>query len=311
MKAVVTGGGGFIGGNLVQKLEQQGDSVIVVDNFSRGHKTNLRGLKCEVRELDLVETGPRDLATVFDGADAVFHLAANADVRFGWDHPARDLEQNVVATCNALEGSRIAGVKDFIFTSTGSIYGEDVQLPALEDTVGIHQTSLYSASKLAAEAFCEAYAEFGMMRITVFRLVSALGPLYSHGHVVDFVNQLRQHPNRLKILGNGEQAKSYIHVDDVCAALVGIRADEGFRCFNLGTGQTLTPWESAQFIAEYLGVSPEIEVEAEPRGWVGDNPNIILSTDRAERAGWEAKKTIRDGLSDTLEWLVSGKQNRG
>src|SRR5712692_4937671 len=154
------------------------------------------------------------------GTDWVFHLAANADVRFGTHHPRKDLEQNTIATANVLEAMRANGIRRLAFASTGSIYGEPDVFPTPEDAPFPMQTSLYGASKLAAEGLIQAYCEGFGMQGYIFRFVSILGERYSHGHVFDFYQQLAEHPEHLHVLGNGHQRKSYLYVQDCIEAIL-------------------------------------------------------------------------------------------
>ena len=223
MRVVVTGGAGFIGSNVVDDLLARGHRVVSLDNLTTGFARHLEAAR-QSDHFDAVEcdlfTEPDRLADLFQGADVVVHLAANADVRFGWNAPRRDLEQNVIATHNVLEGVRRAEVPRLLFSSTGSVYGECPVVPTPEDAPFPVQTSLYGASKAAAEGYIAAYAEAGILGATVFRFVSVLGPRYSHGHVIDFVRQLVRDPTRLTILGDGTQRKSYMHVSDCVAAVL-------------------------------------------------------------------------------------------
>src|SRR5882762_4253756 len=216
MRSVVTGAAGFIGSNLVDRLLEAKHEVVGVDNLSTGHRRFLeRALEhpgFTFREEDLFD--PRALDGVLGGVDHVFHLAANADVREGLRHPRKDLEQNTIVTWNVLEAMRHAGVKRITFTSTGSVYGEAPVIPTPELCPFPVQTSLYGASKLAAEGLISAYAEGFHFQALIFRFVSILGERYSHGHVFDFMKQLRKNPNKLIILGNGKQRKSYLYIED-------------------------------------------------------------------------------------------------
>lgn len=309
MKCLVTGGAGFIGSGLVHRLLADGHEVTVVDNFSTGHREHLSDTAAIVKELDLTdESAPRHLVSAMEGAEAVYHLAANADVRFGWDHPRRDLEQNVDATLRVAEAAVSAGVRSFVFSSTGSVYGEARQVPTPEDAAFPIQTSLYGASKAAAEGFLAAYAEADRLDVTVFRFVSVLGPRYSHGHVIDFVRQLRTDPSKLRVLGDGTQRKSYMHVVDCIDAVVNLpRATKGFEVFNLGVDGYCTVNDSIGWICERLGVTPELRYSGGDRGWIGDNPLIHLDTSRAAAAGWKAQREIRESVIDTVDWLLANE----
>jgi UDP-glucose 4-epimerase len=309
MRIVVTGGAGFIGSNLVDALLRDGHNVVSVDDLSTGFDRHLvdarRSAHFEAVDADLF-TEPERLAKIVDRAGAVVHLAANADVRFGWEAPRRDLEQNVVATHNVLEAVRLAGVPRLLFSSTGSVYGEALLTPTPEDAPFPVQTSLYGASKAAAEGYIAAYAEAGHLSATVFRFVSVLGPRYSHGHVIDFVRQLREHPERLDVLGDGTQRKSYMHVHDCVDAIVSqVDATDRFAVFNLGVDGYCTVTDSAGWIASRLGVDPELRYTGGDRGWIGDNPFIYLDTAKIRAAGWSPRYAIREAVESTVDYLTA------
>jgi UDP-glucose 4-epimerase len=308
MRIVVTGGAGFVGSNLVDALLVDGHDVLSVDNFSTGFEQHLEAARTNPRfesvTCDLY-LEPDRVVEVVAGADAVVHLAANADVRFGWDAPRRDLEQNVIVTHNVLEAARRGGVRHVLFSSTGSVYGESDVIPTPEYAPFPVQTSLYGASKTAAEGYLGAYAEAGVFRATVFRFVSVLGPRYSHGHVIDFVRQLSRDPMHLTILGDGKQRKSYMHVSDCVAAVVQeLARDDRFRVLNLGVAGYCTVTESAGWIAARLGVTPEFRYTGGDRGWIGDNPFIFLDTTAIRNRGWQPRFGIRDAVESTVDYLV-------
>lgn len=307
MRVVVTGAAGFIGSNTVEALLAQGHAVLGLDNLSTGSRRFLADAQAdplfELRVTDLHAETDR-LPALFEGAGAVVHLAANADVRFGWDAPSRDLEQNVVVTQNVLEAMRLAGVPRIIFSSTGSVYGEAPVIPTPETCPFPVQTSLYGASKLAAEGLVAAYAEGAGIGATVFRFVSVLGRRYTHGHVVDFMRQLVRDPDHLTILGDGRQRKSYMDVSDCVAALVSVLgADHRYEVFNLGVDDYCTVDESAGWIAERLGASPVVTHTGGARGWVGDNPFIWLDTAKIRSAGWSPRHGIREAVERTVDYL--------
>ena len=307
MRIVVTGGAGFIGSSLVDALLGLGHEVVAVDNLVTGRLEFLESARSSDL-FTLVEGDLRDVSTVeqaVDGADAVVHLAANADVRFGWDEPRLDLEQNVVVTQNVLESMRRTGVRRLLFSSTGSVYGESTTIPTPENAPFPLQTSLYAASKVAAEGYVSAYAEVGHVDASIFRFVSILGPRYTHGHVIDFVAKLRMDPSRLEILGDGTQRKSYLHVDDCVAALLNrLEADIRLEGLNLGRADYCTVTCSAGWICEALGVEPEVTYTGGDRGWIGDNPFILLDTSRMRSLDWEPTYGIRDSVVSTVDWLL-------
>lgn len=307
MHCFVTGAAGFIGSNFVDRLLANGHQVIGYDNGSTG-QTAFLAAAGESPHFTLVRGDTLDregLSRAMRGCDVVLHLAANADVRFGTEHPERDLQQNTVATFNVLEAMRANGVRRIAFASTGSIYGEPTVFPTPEDAPFPVQTSLYGASKLAAEGLIEAYCEgFGFQGF-IFRFVSILGERYTHGHVFDFYKQLRSHPEELRVLGNGQQRKSYLYVQDCISAVLTAfeKADERVNIFNLGTTEYCEVNDSIRWICERLDLSPRVIYSGGDRGWIGDNPFIFLDTSRIRGLGWRPTLSIRESVIRTLDYL--------
>ena len=308
---VLTGGAGFIGSNLADALLGSGHTVRVLDNLSTGREEFLRDAgaspRFEMVRCDLVEDEDR-LTHLIGGADTVIHFAANADVRFGWSEPRRDMVQNAVATHNVLEAMRATGVRHIIFASTGSVYGEAPIIPTPEHCPFPLQTSLYGASKLAAEGLISAYVEGCGFRGTIFRFVSNLGPRYTHGHVIDFTRQLIDDPTRIRVLGDGTQRKSYLHVADTCDAVIAaLSSEESMGVYNLGTDGYCTIAESLSWICQRLGVNPTVDYQGGDRGWVGDNPFIYLDTTRIRATGWIPTHGVREAVEDTVDYLLANR----
>lgn len=303
----VTGAAGFIGSSLCDRLLQGGHHVVGYDNFSTGQERFVAPAQREER-FTLVRGDILDapaLAEAMRGSDFVFHFAANADVRLGTERPSRDLEQNTIGTFRVLEAMRTTGVEQIAFSSTGSVYGEATLFPTPEDAPFPVQTSLYAAAKVAGEALIQAYCEGFAMRGWIFRFVSLLGERYSHGHVFDFYKSLRADPTKLRVLGNGKQRKSYLYIEDCLDAIqVAIaRSDGKINIFNLGTDEYVQVDDSIGLICEALGVTPERNYTGGERGWIGDNPFILLDCARVRALGWAPKLTIRDGILRTLHYL--------
>jgi len=307
MKAFVTGAAGFIGSSLVDRLLKDGHSVVGYDNFSTGQRRFVEDAE-KSAQFKLVEGDLLDLDKVkaaIAGCDIVFHLAANADVRFGTHHPFKDIEQNLIATFNVLEAMRANGIKKIAFSSTGSVYGEATVFPTPEDAPFPVQTSLYGNSKIAAEGLIASYCEgFGFQGF-IFRFVSILGERYTHGHVFDFYRKLREDPNSLEVLGNGKQRKSYLYIQDcIDAILIAVeRANGKVNIFNLGQNEYCEVNQSIGWICERLAVSPKLSYTGGERGWIGDNPFIFLDCSRIRALGWTPKLSIREGVIATLEYL--------
>jgi len=311
MRYFVTGGAGFIGSNLVDRLLKDGHEVVAYDNFSTGFEQFLSGITATADFLlvrnDILNL--EALAHAMSGSDFVFHLAANADVRFGTLHPRKDLEQNTIGTFNVLEAMRQNGIKKIAFSSTGSVYGEPAVFPTPEDAPFPVQTSLYGASKLAGESLISAYCEGFGFQAWIFRFVSILGERYTHGHVFDFYKKLLTCPDELHVLGNGLQQKSYLYVQDcIDAMLLAVKkAGEKVNIINLGTDETCTVNDSIGWITGRLGLQPKLIYTGGERGWIGDNPFIFLDCSRMRSLGWTPKLSIREAVLLTLDFLQKNR----
>lgn len=307
MHFFVTGCAGFIGSSLVDRLLSNGHRVSGFDNFSTGLHEFIADAKKSAHftlfEGDLLDT--QALTHAMEGCEFVFHFAANADVRFGTEHPSRDLHQNTIATFNVLEAMRAHGIRRIAFSSTGSVYGEATVFPTPENAPFPIQTSLYGASKLSGESLISAYAEGFGFQGYIFRFVSILGERYTHGHVFDFHKQLLAHPEHLKVLGNGKQQKSYLYIQDCIDAilLATEKAKDKVNIFNLGTNEYCQVNDSIGWISEALQVTPEKQYTGGERGWIGDNPFIFLDCAKIRALGWAPKLTIREGIVKTVKFL--------
>jgi UDP-glucose 4-epimerase len=306
---LVTGCAGFVGSTMVDRLLRDGNSVVGVDDFSTGVESFLTGAlsnsKFRLVRADLLD--PAVALSAAAGADAIVHFAANADVRHGTEHPRKDLEQNVLVTVNLLEAARINGVPRFAFSSTGSVYGDATVFPTPESAPFPIQTSLYGASKVAAESFIQAYAEGFGIRAFIFRFVSLLGERYTHGHVVDFYRQLVEHPSQLHVLGDGHQRKSYLYVGDCIEAVLAAIGNDGpaVQVFNLGTDEYCEVNDSIGWICRAMNVQPQITYGGGTRGWIGDSPFIFLDCSAIRGLGWRPTLSIRASVERTVAYLDS------
>jgi len=307
LKVLVTGAAGFIGSNLVDRLLDEGNEVIGFDNLSTGQLRFLNKAKKNNNfifiEGDLLDK--EKINNSLKNIDFVFHLAANADVRFGLDHPFKDLEQNTIATFNLLEAMHLNKCNKIAFSSTGSIYGEASMIPTPEDAPFPVQTSLYGASKLACEGMISAYCEGYGFKSWIFRFVSILGERYTHGHVYDFYKKLAEDPNKLHVLGNGKQKKSYLYIHDCIEAMLLCidKSNEKINIFNLGHDEYCQVNDSIGWICNKLNLNPELDYSGGDRGWIGDNPFIHLDNSKLKSLGWNPQISINDAVLKTVDFL--------
>lgn len=291
----------------MDRLLAAGHEVIGFDNLCTGRMEFLAGAmrspNFTFKQADLLDQAA--LEEALPGVDMVFHLAANADVRYGTQHPGKDLQQNTIATMNVLEAMRHCGVRRIAAASSGSVYGDATVFPTPEDAPFPLQTSLYGASKMATEGLISAYVRHFGFQAWIFRFVSILGERYTHGHVYDFYRQLRAHPDHLEVLGNGQQRKSYLYVQDcIDAILLSLKSESPVSVLNLGTDEFALVDDSIGWICQELGISPKIGYSGGERGWVGDSPFILLDCARMRSLGWAPKLSIREGVVRTLRFLV-------
>ena len=307
MKTLVTGGAGFIGSHVVDELVRRGREVVVYDNFSSGFERHLEWAvsagRVTIIHGDILD-GQR-LAAAMEGVSTVFHLAANADVRGGTTNTQVDLEQNVIGTHRVLEAMRITGARQIIFTSSATVYGEPDRFPTPEDYAAT-QTSVYGASKLAAEAFIQAYGEYFGIRSLAFRFVSWIGERYSHGVIYDFVKKLRANPRELEILGDGAQTKSYLHVaDGIRGMFAAIDTVQDKKCvLNLGHEEHMQVRDLARIVCEEMGLEGTVyRFTGGCRGWLGDSPIVHLDISRIRRSGFRPQIGIAEGIRRTVRYL--------
>ncbi len=309
MKAFVTGGAGFIGSHLIDRLIAGGNQVTVYDNFSSG---KMEFIDCHMNSdgfklvrADLLEL--RDLGNILPGHDIVFHLAANPDVRWGLSDTALDLQQQTIATRNVLEVMRQGGVYKMVFASSSTVYGETPVKPLSENYGPLLPASLYGASKLACEGLISAFCHCYNMQAWLFRFGNVVGSRATHGVIFDFIKKLNQNPGELEILGDGEQSKPYLHVDDcVDGILFGLKNANGrVNLFNLGCSSTTKVKTIAETLVAAMGMSGvKFRYTGGSRGWPGDVPQVRFNVDKMSRLGWMAKYTsdeaVRRAIDDIL-----------
>jgi len=307
MKALVTGGAGFIGSHLIDALLERGYEVRCIDNFSSGKidfiQHNLD--KIELIEGDLLKRS--DIKKSLPGVDIVFHLAANPDVRIGAKDTKVHFQQNITATYNLLEEMRVEGVNKIIFTSSSTVYGEAETLPTPENYGPLIPISMYGASKLAAEALIMAYSHTFDMEARIYRFANVVGPRSTHGVIYDFVNKLIKNKDELEILGDGSQKKSYLYIDDCIEAMfVGMKSDKHVDIFNIGSDDWVNVKRIAEIVSEEMGVHPKFVFTGgiNGRGWKGDVKIMKLAIDKLKSMGWKPKYTSEEAVRMTARWMV-------
>ena len=306
----MTGAAGFIGSHVCDHWLASGHRVAGLDNFSTGRREFLEKAlgnpQFELFELDLLDFEKTKSAMGRFKPELVIHLAANADVRFGLNHPRKDLEQGTIVTFNVLESARLAGAKKFAYASTGSVYGEPTVFPTPETCPFPVQTSLYAASKLAGEGLIQSYAEGFGIKGYIFRFVSILGERYTHGHIFDFAKKILDNPGQIEVLGDGRQRKAYLNIADCVRAIshVVTTQNEKINIFNLGPDEYIDVNGSLDIICHKMNVNPKRQYAGGSRGWIGDSPFIFLECSKLKETGWKAQKTISESVEETLHYLL-------
>jgi UDP-glucose 4-epimerase len=308
-KILVTGGAGFIGSHLVDRLIENGNRITVFDNLSSGkmefiehHLENpdFTLIKGDLLDKEAIEKTCKDI-------DLVCHVAANPDVRLGASNTKVHLDQNILATYNLLEAMRKNNIKKIAFTSTSTVYGEANIIPTPENYGPLIPISLYGASKLACEAFITSYSHTFDMQAWIFRFANIVGPRSTHGITVDFIGKLRGNSNLLEILGDGRQEKSYLHVLECVDAILFLieESNEKVNIFNVGSEDTISATEIGKAVIEEMGLSNvEFIYTGGSRGWKGDVPRMRLGIEKMKNLGWKPIYTSERSVRETARALL-------
>lgn len=308
-KVLVTGGAGFIGSHVVDRLIEMGNKVTVFDNMSSGRMDfishHLNDPRFRLIEGDLLDTDTIEAACT--DIDLVFHVAANPDVRLGAIDTKVHFDQNITATYNLLEAMRKSGVKDIAFTSTSTVYGEAAVIPTPEDYGPLMPISLYGASKLACEALITSYSHTFDMQSWIFRFANIIGDRGTHGIIVDFIEKLRRNPAELEILGDGRQSKSYLHVRECVDAMMFAisESNDEVNIFNIGSNDATNPTRIGEIIVEEMGLDDvKFNYTGGSRGWKGDVPKMMLSVDKLKKLGWVPEWESEQSVRETVRALL-------
>jgi len=308
----LTGGAGFIGSHFADALlsDSRIEAVTLYDNFSSGrewhYEAHLRDDRLQVLRADL-----RDISTLTEamsGHDVVIHLASNPDIARAISEPEIDFQQGTYLTNNVVEAMRRSGVKRLLYASGSGVYGDVGEREVCEDYGPLVPISTYGASKLAGEALIASYCEMFDLRACVFRCANVVGARQTHGVGFDFVRRLMANPRRLRVLGDGRQSKSYIHISDVVSAVLHVKqyCAEDFAVFNVATRDVITVKQIAELVADCLQLDamPELEFTGSDRGWKGDVPVVRLNTDKIRKLGWTSRYNSREAMRAALMAMI-------
>jgi UDP-glucose 4-epimerase len=310
MKVLVTGGAGFIGSHLVDRLVREGYEVKVIDNLSSGRIENIKhhmdAGKIELIIGDLKE--PETALKAVEEVDVVFHFAANPEVRVSTTNPDVHFNENVVATFNLLEAMRKKNMKELVFASSSSIYGEPDKI-AVKENAPIRPVSVYGASKASCEALIHAYSKLYEVNAVVLRYANVIGPRLRHGVIWDFVNKLLRNPAELEILGDGKQVRSYIYINDAVVATITAwkKAKASYEAYNIASEDWITVDEVADEVIKAMGLSNVKKVYKPVLhgvGWPGDVKKIALKIDKIKRLGFKPVMNSREAVRTTVRKLL-------
>jgi UDP-glucose 4-epimerase len=304
----IVGGAGFIGSHFTDRLlsNPEVSRVTLYDNFSSGrewhYEHHLNDSRLSIVRADVSDLGV--LTEAVTGHNVVIHLASNPDIARAATEPEVDFYQGTALTNNVVEAMRRAGVPRLLYASGSGVYGDLGEIEASEDHGPLIPVSTYGASKLAGEVLIASYCFMFGLTARAFRFGNVVGPRQTHGVGFDFVRRLNSDPTSLRILGDGRQSKSYVHVADVISAV--LHANEhamgDFQVFNVATGDYITVTEIADLAVEIVGLekTPKYEYTGGDRGWKGDVPVVRLNTDRIKSLGWHCQRTSREALKASI-----------
>ncbi|MEO8051120.1 MAG: NAD-dependent epimerase/dehydratase family protein [Acidobacteriota bacterium] len=316
-RTFIVGGAGFIGSHFTDRLLDGGAAgVTLYDNFSSGrewhyahhrHDSRLRVVRGDAKDLPALQQAMR-------GHDTVIHLASNPDIARAATEPDIDFREGTFLTQQVVEAMRVTGTPNLLYASGSGVYGDLGAFEIAEDHGPLLPVSTYGASKLAGEAMISSYCAMFHLQASVFRFGNVVGPRQTHGVGFDFVRRLLADPTQLRILGNGAQSKSYIHVDDVVTAvlLAHGKRTKSFEVFNVATGDYIRVSEIAKLALEVVGLDPDnvhFAYTGGDRGWQGDVPVVRLNTDRIQRLGWSCQRNSRCALHASMQSLAQDSRN--
>ena len=307
MKVLVTGGAGFIGSHLVERLLKEGNEVIVVDNYTLGKKENLASV-LENKNLEIIECNIDETENFCEklndyDIDMIYHLAANSDIQKGGQNPDVDFRDTFMTTRSVLELMRRKDIKNLFFSSTSAIYGDKMGIPLKEDLGDLKPISYYGGAKFASEALISSYTHMNDLNVVMFRFPNVIGPHLTHGVIFDFKKKLERNPKELEILGDGTQQKPYVYVLDLIDAIMMLTKDikKGIEIYNAGDETSTSVLTIANIVCEELGYKDvEYKFTGGNIGWKGDVPKFNFNLEKIHKAGWKASHTSDEAVRDTV-----------
>ena len=308
MRSLVTGGAGFIGSHLIDRLVERGDDVVVLDNLSSGKEEFLAHHSEQVTHHHVDITDYESMSPYFKGVDVVFHFAANPDIRLGTQITDTDLKQGTLATYNVVESMRVHGVPTIMFASSSVVYGDNAPMPTPENHGPCMPISLYGASKSAGESLISSWVGTFGLQGYIFRFANIIGDRGTHGVIFDFIHKLKKNPNELEVLGDGLQEKSYMEVGDCVNGILHIMETENqsLNLFNLGSHDTCSVRRIAEIVVEESGLEGvSIEYTGGDRGWAGDVPKTSLDVEYLFSTGFEPTMQSEAAIRHTARALIN------
>ncbi|MEM4717343.1 MAG: GDP-mannose 4,6-dehydratase [Desulfurococcaceae archaeon] len=311
-RIIVTGGAGFIGSHLVDKLVSMNHYVRVIDDLSSGLISNIIH-HIEAKRVDFKRGDLKDKNLVlknFEDVDIVFHYAANPEVRVSTTHPEIHFNENILVTFNVLEAMRVKDIKTIIFASSSSVYGEPEEIP-VDEKAEIKPVSVYGASKAACENLIYAYSKLYGIKAVVLRYANIIGPRLRHGVIYDLLIKITRNKNTLEVLGDGMQTRSYLHVKDAVEATIiaWMKTTRDHEVYNIGNRDWITVREIVEVILDVLGLKGKTEIVYKPVlhgvGWPGDVKKIALDISKITGMGWSPTMSSREAVYDTVKALMS------